>query len=82
MQLRLNAGKWTLTPVSSFSYFPAHDIVHATFGHYFPDDMLNIVVFTNYDGTSPVSLAANIARMAYGGAPEAPRPRQQRSGRT
>jgi hypothetical protein len=43
--------------------------------------MLNIVVFSNYDGASPVFVAANIARMAYGGAPEAPRPRPQRPGR-
>jgi D-alanyl-D-alanine carboxypeptidase len=53
----------------------------ATVGYYFPDDMLNIVVFSNYDGASPVFVAANIARMAYGGAPEAPRPRPQRPGR-
>jgi len=36
------------------------------------------VVFTNYDGASPVFLAANIARIAYGGEPEAPRPPRTR----
>lgn len=45
-----------------------------TMAYYFPDDMLNVVVFTNYDGASPGPLAGNIARIAYGGAPQAPRP--------
>ncbi|HEX3865894.1 MAG TPA: serine hydrolase domain-containing protein, partial [Gemmatimonadaceae bacterium] len=50
----------------------------ATMTYYFPDDMLNVVVFTNYDAASPNVLAANMARMAFGGAPQVPQPRRGR----
>jgi D-alanyl-D-alanine carboxypeptidase len=48
-----------------------------TMAYDFPDDTLNVVVFTNYDAVSPAFLAGNIARIAYGAAPEvAPPPRK------
>jgi len=48
-----------------------------TMAFYFPDDSLNVVVFSNFDGASPAFLAGNIARVAFGGTPEAaPPPRQ------
>jgi D-alanyl-D-alanine carboxypeptidase len=49
-----------------------------TMAYYFPADTLNIVVFSNYDAASPAFLAGNIARIAFGGAPEvAPPPPQK-----
>ena len=48
-----------------------------TMAYDFPDDMLNMVVLSNYDGASPAFLAGNIARIAYGGAPEAAPPPPQ-----
>lgn len=74
-----------------FGLVPGETLGHKNFSHsggipgfttmayYFPADTLNVVVFSNYDGASPAFVAGNIARMAYGGAPEAPRPRPQRS---
>jgi D-alanyl-D-alanine carboxypeptidase len=41
----------------------------STVAHYFPDDTLSVVVFTNYDGAGPSPLALNLVRIAYGGAP-------------
>lgn len=73
-----------------FGLVPGEMLGHKNFNHsggipgftsmayYFPDDAFNVVVFTNYDGASPVFLAGNIARVAYGGAPQAPRPAPQR----
>jgi D-alanyl-D-alanine carboxypeptidase len=40
----------------------------STVAHYFPDDTLSVVVFTNYDGGGPSPLALNLVRIAYGGA--------------
>jgi CubicO group peptidase (beta-lactamase class C family) len=72
-----------------FGLFPGEMLGHKNFSHSggipgfttmaydFPDDTLNVVVFSNYDGASPAFLAGNIARIAYGGAPEvAPPPRE------
>jgi CubicO group peptidase (beta-lactamase class C family) len=73
-----------------FGLMPGETLGHTNFNHsggipgfttmayYFPGDTLNVVVFTNYDGASPVFLAGNIARIAYGGAPQAPRPLPRR----
>jgi CubicO group peptidase (beta-lactamase class C family) len=41
----------------------------STVAHYFPDDSLSVIVFTNYDGAGPSPLALNLIRIAYGGAP-------------
>jgi D-alanyl-D-alanine carboxypeptidase len=72
-----------------FGLFPGEVLGHKDFSHSggipgfttmaydFPDDTLNVVVFTNYDGASPAFLAGNIARIAYGGAPEAAPPPPQ-----
>ena len=72
-----------------FGLFPGEMLGHKYFSHSggipgfttiaydFPDDMLNMVVFSNYDGASPAFLAGNIARIAYGGAPEAAPPPPQ-----
>jgi CubicO group peptidase (beta-lactamase class C family) len=72
-----------------FGLVPGDMLGHKDFGHsggipgyttmayYFPADTLNVVVFSNYDAASPAFLAGNIARIAYGGAPEAPRPLPQ-----
>jgi len=69
-----------------FGLFPGELLGHKDFSHSggipgfttmaydFPDDTLNVVVFTNYDGAGPAFLAGNIARIAYGGAPEAAPP--------
>lgn len=72
-----------------FGLFPGEMLGHKNFSHSggipgfttmaydFPDDTLNVVVFSNYDGASPAFLAGNIARIAYGGTPEtAPPPGQ------
>ena len=72
-----------------FGLFPGDVLGHKDFSHSggipgyttmaysFPADTLNVVVFSNYDGASPAFLAGNIARVAYGGAPEvAPPPPQ------
>jgi D-alanyl-D-alanine carboxypeptidase len=82
----LNDGK----PIRyGFGLVPGDLLGHKDFGHsggipgyttmayYFPADTLNVVVFSNYDGASPAFLAGNIARIAYGGAPEAPPPPPQ-----
>jgi len=50
---------------------------YTTMAYYFPADTLNVVVFSNYDGASPAFLAGNIARIAYGGAPETAPPLPQ-----
>ena len=41
----------------------------ASVATYVPDDSLSIVVFTNFDGASPQTLAQNLLRVAYGVAP-------------
>jgi D-alanyl-D-alanine carboxypeptidase len=74
-----------------FGLFPGELLGHKNFNHTggipgfttmaydFPDDTLNIVIFTNYDAASPAFLASNIARIVYGVAPEVAPPPPQRA---